>query len=67
MKQGEKPMASTATITDLVKATAKEPQPHQVRVVQEHEDLSTKLEALKQFLSKDKPPFVDDENWGLLN
>ena len=59
---------SIKTIWNLVTGrTVKEPQPHQVRVVQEHEDLSTKLEALKQFLSKDKPPFIDDENWDLLN
>ena len=59
---------SIKTIWNFVTGrTTKKPQPHQVRVVQEHEDLSTKLEALKQFLSKDKPPFVDDENWDLLN
>lgn len=59
---------SIKTIWNFVTGrTVKEPQPHQVRVVKEHEDLSTKLEALKQFLSKDKPPFIDDENWDLLN
>lgn len=36
------------------------------RVVNEHDELSVKFEKLSSFLCKDKPDFIDAQNWDLL-
>lgn len=42
-------------------------QPHEQRVIDEQKELQTKLEALKLFLDKGQPSFIDDLNWSLLD
>lgn len=45
----------------------KELQPHELRVMDEQSELCDKIIKLGEFLSKDKPSFIDDEQWFLLN
>lgn len=41
-------------------------EPHQIRVIEEKGELDKKLDKLSSFLSQDKPPYVDTEEWKLL-
>ncbi len=41
-------------------------QEHQLRVVEEKEQLKDRLDKLIAFLQKGKPTFIDDKNWSLL-
>ena len=41
--------------------------PHEQRVVEEYEQLNERLEKLGKLLVKEKPDFIDDANWELLN
>lgn len=45
----------------------RELQPHEQRVLNEHSDLLEKIGKLADFLSKPQPPFIDNEQWFLLN
>lgn len=40
--------------------------PHEQRVIDEQKELGIKLTALREFLKKDQPSFIDDNNWYLL-
>ena len=41
-------------------------QEHQIRVVEEKDQLKERLDKLIEFLQKGKPSFIDDKNWDLL-
>lgn len=45
----------------------KELQPHEKRVLDEHSELCEKIGKLADFLSKPQPPFIDDDQWFLMN
>ena len=42
-------------------------QPHEQRVVEEKEQLGEKIDALREFITKGQPSFINDKNWKLLN
>jgi len=44
----------------------KELQSHEQRVVDEQKELEVKFKALGDFLKKDKPDFINQQNWDLL-
>lgn len=39
---------------------------HQIRVIEEKDQLKERLDKLVEFLQKGKPDFIDDKNWVLL-
>lgn len=41
--------------------------PYQLRVIEEQKELKIKLEALREFLEKDRPEYVDSDEWYLLD
>lgn len=45
----------------------KELQPHELRVMDEQSELCDKIIKLADFLGKPKPPFIEDNQWFLLN
>ena len=42
-------------------------QPHELRVIEEKDQLKERLDKLMEFLQKGQPDFIDDKNWELLN
>lgn len=42
-------------------------QPHELRVIEEKDQLEERLDKLMEFLQKGQPDFIDDKNWALLN
>jgi hypothetical protein len=44
----------------------KEYKPHELRVIEEKDQLKDRLDKLLEFLQKGKPEFIDDKNWRLL-
>ena len=42
-------------------------QPHELRVIEEKDQLKERLDKLMEFLQKGQPDFIDDKNWALLN
>lgn len=42
-------------------------QPHEQRVIDEKDELKSKMDKLCEFLQKGQPSFIDDKNWTLLN
>ena len=43
------------------------PKPHEIRVIEEKEQLKDKLDKLIKFLQPGKPEGIDDNAWSLLN
>lgn len=40
--------------------------PHELRVVQEYQELLTKADSLRTFLSVDRPQYVSELQWDLM-
>lgn len=41
--------------------------PHEIRILEEQDEVNTRLNNLNAFLNKGQPEFIDDEDWDLLN
>lgn len=50
-----------------MKARVRDLESHELRVMDEQSELCDKISKLGDFLSKSKPPFIDDDQWFLLN